>query len=130
MHDFSCEAFAERITSAAGLFEATRDIMKTSSAALLALAISTLCATGAFAADRRVLINNYTSYDMVEFYASNKGTNSWENDILGRSILPAGNSVVINIDDGSGYCKYDFRAVFEDGDELVRYDNNVCEMTH
>ncbi|MBE0579456.1 hypothetical protein [Devosia sp.] len=62
-------------------------------------------------------------------YASNTGSRSWEEDILGRDILPSGSSVVINIDDGSGYCKYDFLAVFEDGDEVVSNDNNVCELS-
>jgi hypothetical protein len=95
----------------------------------LALALAAVGTINAEALDRRVLINNYSSYDIVEFYASNKGTNSWQEDILGRNILPAGNSVVINIDDGTGYCKYDFLAVFEDGDELVKYNNNVCELT-
>lgn len=102
--------------------------MKTVSAALVlaTLAVTTIDAA---ALDRRVRINNYTSYDIVEFYASNKGSRSWEEDILGRNILPAGESVVINIDDGSGYCKFDFLAVFEDGEELVKYDNNVCELS-
>ena len=102
--------------------------MKTASAAF-ALAIMAVGTIDAAALDRRVRINNYTSYDIVEFYASNKGSRSWEEDILGRSILPAGHSVVINIDDGSGYCKYDFLAVFEDGEELVKYGNNVCELS-
>ena len=97
--------------------------------ATLALAILALGVADAAALDRRVRINNNTSYDIVEFYASNKGTSSWEEDILGRDILPSGSSVVINIDDGSGYCKYDFLAVFEDGDELVKYNNNVCELS-
>ena len=101
--------------------------MKTVSATF-ALAILAATTIDAAALDRRVRINNYTSYDIVEFYASNKGSRSWEEDILGRNILPAGHSVVINIDDGSGYCKYDFLAVFEDGEELVKYDNNVCEL--
>jgi hypothetical protein len=94
--------------------------------ALTAIALGTI---NAAALDRRVRINNNSSYNIIEFYASNTGTNSWEEDILGRNILPAGNSVMINIDDGTGYCKYDFLAVFEDGEELVKYDNNVCELT-
>lgn len=102
--------------------------MKILSAAL-ALSILALGTIDASALNRRVRINNYTSYDIVEFYASNKGSRSWEEDILGRHILPAGSSVVINIDDGSGYCKFDFLAVFEDGEELVKYDNNVCELS-
>lgn len=97
----------------------------TSALALTILALGTMDAA---ALDRRVRINNASSYDIIEFYASNTGTNSWEEDILGRNILPAGHSVVINIDDGSGYCKYDFLAVFEDGEEVVAPDNNVCEL--
>jgi hypothetical protein len=102
--------------------------MKTAWVAV-ALAMMAVGTMDAAALDRRVRINNYTSYDIIEFYASNKGSRSWEEDILGRSILPAGHSVVINIDDGSGYCKFDFLAVFEDGEELVKYDNNVCELS-
>lgn len=102
--------------------------MKAFSAAL-ALAILAAGVIEAAALDRRVRINNRSSYDIIEFYASNTGTSSWEEDILGRGILPAGNSVVINIDDGSGYCKYDFLAVFEDGEEVVSANNNVCELT-
>lgn len=101
--------------------------MKNFSAAF-ALALLALGITDASALDRRVRIINNSSYDIVEFYASNKGSRSWEEDVLGRNILPSGSSVMINIDDGSGYCVYDFLAVFEDGDELIKYDNNVCEL--
>jgi hypothetical protein len=96
--------------------------------AALAVAILAAGVIEAAALDRRVRINNRSSYDIIEFYASNTGSKSWEEDILGRNILPSGSSVVINIDDGSGYCKYDFLAVFEDGDEVVSQDNNVCEL--
>lgn len=101
--------------------------MKSFSAALV-LSILALGTIDASALDRRVRINNKSSYDIIEFYASNTGSKSWEEDILGRHILPAGSSVVINIDDGSGYCKYDFLAVFEDGDEVTSANNNVCEL--
>jgi hypothetical protein len=102
--------------------------MKKFSAAL-ALAILALGVVQASALDRRVRINNNSSYDIIEFYASNTGSNSWQEDILGKDILPAGSSVMINIDDGTGYCKYDFRAVFEDSDEVTSTDNNVCELS-
>lgn len=94
--------------------------------ALVVLSVGTIHAA---ALDRKVRINNQTSFDIIEFYASSTGTTSWEEDILGSDILPAGGSVMINIDDGSGYCKYDFLAVFEDGDELVSESNNVCELS-
>lgn len=95
----------------------------------VALALVAAGTPHASALDRHVRINNETSYDIIEFYASNTGTNSWEEDILGRDILPAGYSVMINIDDGTGYCKYDFLAVFEDGDKVTSPNNNVCELS-
>ncbi|MHA6297231.1 hypothetical protein [Devosia sp. CAU 1758] len=95
----------------------------------LAFALALVGVVDASALDRRVKINNVSSYDIYEFYASNTGADTWQEDILGNDILPSGSSVMINIDDGSGYCKYDFKAVFEDGDEAISADNNVCELT-
>lgn len=82
----------------------------------------------ALALDRRVRIVNDTGYTIVNFYGSNKGTRSWEEDILGNDVLPSGQSVVINFEDGTGYCKFDFKAVFEDGDSVVQEDVNICEI--
>ncbi len=92
--------------------------------ALLVLAL----ALPASALDRRVRIINNTGYTMVEFYGSNQGTDDWEEDILGANVLPSGSSVMINFDDGTGYCIFDFKAVFEDGDVLTDFGNNVCEL--
>lgn len=96
--------------------------------ASIVLALTAVGVVDASALDRRVRINNETSYDIVRFYASNTGTNSWQEDILGDDILPSGYSVVINIDDGTGYCKYDFLAVFDDGDQVTAANKNVCEL--
>lgn len=86
-------------------------------------------ATGAaMALDRHVKIINNSAYDIREFYASNVGTKNWEEDILGRDILPSGYSVNVDIDDRTGYCEFDFRAIFEDGESVVTNDVNVCEI--
>lgn len=81
----------------------------------------------ASAADRRVEIINKTGGNIEEFYASNSGTDSWEEDILGADVLEPGQSIIIDIDDGTGACKFDFRAVFDDGSDLVKSRINVCE---
>ncbi len=83
----------------------------------------------ASALDRRVRIHNNTGFTMVEFYGSNKGTDSWEEDILGADVLPSGASVIIDFDDGTGYCIFDFKAVFSDGDEVTAFGKNICELT-
>jgi len=96
--------------------------------AAIATVLAASLATPSLALDRRVTIVNNTGFTITNFYGSNKGTNSWEEDILGQSTLPSGSQVTINFNDGSGYCKFDFKAVFSDGDVLVRENVNVCEI--
>lgn len=106
----------------------TRAALLRASLALTALVAGLAFVGDASAADRRVRIINDTSVDMREFYASNVDTSSWEEDILGKSLLPAGSSVMINIDDGTGACLFDFRAIFVDGDVLEDDSINVCQI--
>lgn len=99
--------------------------------AALGLSAALFCAVTlpAQALDRRVELINNTGFTIVEFYGSNTGSKSWEEDILGPDVLPSGSSVIINFDDASGYCMFDFRAVFDDGDVLDRADVNICEIS-
>ncbi len=96
--------------------------------ALLALTLLFTSASTVSALDRRVRIVNNTGYTIVRFYGSNKGSDSWEEDILGEDVLPSGSSVRIDFDDGSGYCKFDFKAVFDDGDVKVNKNINICKI--
>lgn len=94
----------------------------------LSAVMSLAIALPAAALDRRVTLVNNTGFTIVEFYGSNTGENNWQEDILGPDVLPSGSSVVINFDDATGYCMFDFRAVFDDGDVLERGGVNVCEI--
>ena len=97
--------------------------------ALTAVCLWLIFATDIAAAlERRVVIVNDTRFDLIEFYGSNVGSDSWEEDILGQNILPAGASFIVNFDDGSGYCMFDFLGVFEDGDEVIKRRVNVCRI--
>ena len=98
-------------------------------AAFVALAVMTTTAANADSENRRVRIINETAHTMIHFYASNVASKSWEEDILGQSVLKPGEDVVINIDDGTGHCEFDFKAVFDDGDALIRKAINVCKIS-
>lgn len=102
-----------------------RRTVLSSALALICTAAMTLPAA---ALDRQVRIVNETNYTIMQFYGSNKGTDSWEEDILGNDVLRPGQSVRIDFDDGTGYCKFDFKAVFDDGDVLVSNDINICKI--
>lgn len=88
--------------------------------------LAALAALPASAKDRRVQVVNNTGYTIVEFYGSNTGTNDWQEDILGDGVLPPGEAVVIDFNDGTDYCMFDVKAVFEDGDEVVRNGLDTC----
>lgn len=83
----------------------------------------------AAAADRHVDIENQTGESLTHFYASVTSTDEWEEDILGADTIEDGETFNIDIDDGSGSCRYDFKAVFDDGTELVKNDINVCKIS-
>jgi len=34
----------------------------------------------------------------------------------------------VDLDGGSGYCRFDFRTVLADGRDITRYDVNVCAV--
>ena len=85
-------------------------------------------ATDALALDRRIRLINESSETIHEFHASNTGRNRWEEDILGRRTIQPGGSVVINLDDGSGFCKFDFKTVMESGRALVKRNINICQL--
>ena len=78
--------------------------------------------------DRRILLINDSSQAVYEFHASNVGRRNFEEDILGRRVLEPGQAVVINLDDQSGYCRFDFLTVMEDGRQIVRGGVNACEI--
>ena len=86
-------------------------------------------APAARAADRHVEIVNNTGRTMTNFYASRVGAKSWEEDILGRDTLDAGDSVTVNINDGTGACRFDFKAVFEGGASLEKGNIDVCTIS-
>ena len=77
--------------------------------------------------DRRMVIVNESPRIIREFYATNTGVNSWGRDLLGQSVIHPGQRYIINFDDGTGYCMFDFRAVLDNGRPVERYRVNVCE---
>lgn len=78
--------------------------------------------------NRRVRIHNNTGWTMLRFYASNTSRTDWEEDILGDDVLANNASIVMNIDDGTGACMFDFKAEFTNGQSLIRNNVNVCEI--
>jgi len=92
-----------------------------------AAAVVVLCGQ-AHALDRRVRIVNDSKHVITAFYGTNVSDEGWGDSLLGADALKPGNSIVLDFEDNSGYCRFRFRATFDDGKELVRRSINVCEV--
>lgn len=95
----------------------------------LLAAVLALTAVGPALADRRVRIHNETGLTLYRFYSTNSGATKWGRDVMGSATLPSGQSMTMNFDNAKGYCLFDFRAIFQDGTELLRANVNVCEVS-
>ncbi len=74
----------------------------------------------------RVTLQNQTGQTIKNLYASASNAAWNETDQLGSGVMPAGQQIALNLDNGSGQCEWDFKAVFNDGSEVRRYHINIC----
>jgi hypothetical protein len=98
-------------------------------AAAAVVSMAALSALPAEAQDRRVRIHNDTGLTLTRFYSTNSGSSKWGRDTMGSSVLPSGRAMTMNFANKYGYCVFDFRAIFEDGTELLRGGVNVCQVS-
>ncbi|WP_199910681.1 hypothetical protein [Loktanella sp. Alg231-35] len=97
-------------------------------AALSACVETTNVSSSGASANRWVTIQNATGRTIWRLYGSRTSTSSWEEDILGSTVLSNGSSVNINFDDGTGACMFDMKAEFRDGGGQVLNNVNVCSV--
>ena len=94
---------------------------------LVALALVGLTTIAEAQENRYVRIINRSSDSIRYFYASNVDRTVWEEDILGpMRIIAPGHYVDVNIDDHSGHCLFDLKAVLWDGRVATERRFNVC----
>ena len=84
--------------------------------------------SSAWGFDRHIELINNTPMAIVEIQIAQVGTGRWERDLLGDDILPPAQSVLVDIDDGKGYCRFDIKTVFDDGTSSIRRDIDVCAV--
>jgi hypothetical protein len=78
--------------------------------------------------DRSVDVVNQSDQAIVRLYASNVGRHGWGPNLLGPNLLSPGYIQRLNLDDGTGYCRFDFKSVMRDGTSVIDWGVNVCEV--
>jgi hypothetical protein len=97
--------------------------------AVIAATLSTPAFAGNDGRDRRVNVVNASSQVLRELYASPVTSSSWEEDMLGSSVLTPGQSIRATIDNGTNACHYDLKVVMASGQQHVRRNVNVCVVS-
>jgi hypothetical protein len=77
--------------------------------------------------DRRIIVINNTGKRIVGLYASPIDQKDWTFNMLGSTgPIRAHDKILADIDDGTGYCRYDLKAVDAAGRTAIYMDANVC----
>ena len=73
-------------------------------------------------------LSNDTSVTLMELYMSPSNVDVWEEDMLGTSVLGAGETADVVIADGRSDCIYDIRGVLADGDVVEDWGVDLCDL--
>jgi hypothetical protein len=95
---------------------------------VISMSVALFSTTAAFAEDLTFQLTNLSSRALVVFQTSPSGTDSWEEDVFGDSIMPSGNTVPVTIADGQDVCVYDMRFIMDDEAVLEHYEIDLCEL--
>ena len=98
-------------------------------ATAIALPVSLISSSSAFADQRNFTLVNNTSQPITYLYISESGANTWEEDVLGKDVLGSGESTDIVFSGKTGKCSYDIKTAFSSGAPFERYALNLCETT-
>lgn len=97
-------------------------------ATALALPLSVMTAKSVLAESLRFDITNETATNITKFYTNPTGIDDWGEDILGIDILRPGESGTITIRNSQNVCTYDIKAVFDNGEEVIKYKVDLCTV--
>ncbi|MBD3880590.1 hypothetical protein IFO70_02350 [Phormidium tenue FACHB-886] len=96
-------------------------------ASALAVSMVSVLAPAALADKSDFWVRNDSENTISELYLSASNRDSWDNDLLGSTVLESGDRFQVTFGDYSdSACLYDIRAVFSDGQVVEDYQVNVC----
>lgn len=103
--------------------------MKFILAAATALAIVSSASIAAAQAKQDFTLVNATGYTIDKVFVAPSKSDSWEEDVLGRDVLPNKDSVHITFSRADKTCSWDLKVVYDDG-ETAEWDGfDLCTVS-
>ncbi len=97
--------------------------------ALAATLLSSILAAPASAATQDFTILNNTGYPIERVYVSASTKEDWEEDVLGKDILPEGDRTKIRFNSDEDACLWDLKVVYADEESAEWQGINLCEVS-
>jgi hypothetical protein len=112
------------------MFNISKTVRSTVVGALAFAAVAGATAGSAMADryDRHVTFVNHYDASLMYLYATHVDQTSWGYDHLGQYVVDPGYEITVNLNDYSGYCRFDILAEFADGSTETYWGVNVCEV--
>ena len=88
----------------------------------------TVAAPAVAQSTQSVTVQNRSGVTLVNFWASARSNNSWENELLGNRVLRSGQNYSMRIQNVVD-CIYDFRMEFSNGN-TVTDQVNICQISN
>lgn len=82
----------------------------------------------AHAGNQDFTLVNRTGYQIDEVYVSRTSARNWGHDVMGRDSLEDDHWVNITINAPEHACHWDLKVKYNDGDEAVWNDLNLCDI--
>lgn len=94
----------------------------------LSFALLSAPASALRAGDQDFVLVNKTGYDIAEVYVSPANEKEWGEDVMGKDTLDDGDRVTIEFSHKEKECIWDMKIVFDDEEEAVWEDFNLCKV--
>ena len=78
--------------------------------------------------DQTFVLRNNTGQTIMRAFVSPVTSNNWEEDVLGRDVLPDRQTLRINFDRGEAECNWDIKVELADGSTREQRGMNLCRL--
>jgi len=80
------------------------------------------------AGEQDFFLVNETGDTVMRAFVSRSTTNSWEEDVLGSSVLPNGNRHWVSFSRNYRGCLFDIKVELSSGRTLTKWNQNLCGL--
>ena len=74
------------------------------------------------------ILHNQTGVEIHALYVSPHSADDWQEDVLGKDTLPAGETVRVTFNDRDQHAHWDLKVTDKNGNALEWYDLNLIEI--